>query len=184
MLGTKEIAAILNVQPVTVRKYAQALESAGYIFERIDGKNREYNDTDVTAFKDLVTICKRSGMTLESGAGLIAAKRIKDFQENEKEKIVSVVEVETENNRYNEMINVMKEMSIRNDQQAEQLERLHKRMDGQNANLSVILREMTDTRRMVAAMNEKKWWQFWKKDLALPDLADPETVWKLNNKSE
>ncbi|MMZ55617.1 hypothetical protein D1872_174770 [compost metagenome] len=181
MLGTKEIAAILEVQPVTVRKYAKALEDAGYIFERIDGKNREYNDMDVTAFKELVSICKRSGMPIEKVAELIAAKRIKDLQDGPS---VSVVPIQEENNRYGELVNVIKEMADRNQQQAEQLERLHKRMDSQNANLTAILREMTETRRMVAAMNQKRWWQFWKKDLALPDLADPETVWKLNQKSE
>lgn len=184
MLGTKEIAIILGVQPVTVRKYAQALEAAGYIFERSDGKNREYNDMDVTAFKELVTICKRSGMSIEKGAEMIAAKRIKDLREANEGESVSVVSYKGENNRYDELVNVIKEMAAINERQAEQLERLHKRMDGQNANITVILREMTETRRMVAAMNARKWWQFWKKDLALPDLNDPETVWKLNHKSE
>lgn len=163
MLGTKEIAAILEVEPVTVRKYARALEAAGYIFERSDGKNREYNDTDVTAFQDLVALCKRSGISIENGAIMVVSKHIKESQVQDSVSSVTVVPVNEGIQRYDEMVNVIKELISRNeqqtekiDQQAEKIERLHTRMDGQNANISQVLREITETRRMVAAMNEKK----------------------------
>ncbi|WP_254184742.1 DUF3967 domain-containing protein [Micrococcus luteus] len=76
----------------------------------------------------------------------------------------------------------MSRMMEQNEHQAAELERLHKRMDDQNANIAVILREILETRRMVAAANDKKWWQFWRKSLVLPDLSDPETVWRLENR--
>ncbi|MEK4240383.1 DUF3967 domain-containing protein, partial [Paenibacillus sp. FSL H7-0714] len=82
--------------------------------------------------------------------------------------------------RYNELFEVMRQLGEQNQQQAEELARVHKRMDEQNANISVILREVLDTRRMVAAANDKRWWEFWKKDMVLPDLDDPEVRWKLS----
>jgi len=43
---TKDIADMLGVEAVTIRKYALALEKAGYIVDRINGKNRAYSERD------------------------------------------------------------------------------------------------------------------------------------------
>jgi hypothetical protein len=52
---------------------------------------------------------------------------------------------------------------------------MNKRMDEQHGNISLILREMQETRRLVAAASNKKWWKFWEKEQ--PDGPDPEAVW-------
>jgi DNA-binding transcriptional MerR regulator len=75
---TKDIADMLNVEAVTIRKYALALEKAGYIIERSDGKNRTYNDKDAMAFKYLQSIRSRTSITVEEAASLIVQRNNTD----------------------------------------------------------------------------------------------------------
>lgn len=183
MLGTKEISEIIGVKAVTVRKYAGELEKAGYSVSKSASGHREYSEEDATAFRHMKALCEQSGMTVELAAKVVSAKHLKAS-----ESIAPMINagenqiVEQYDGRYTEMIGIMKSMADQNNQQAAELDRLHKRMDDQNANITVILREVLETRRMVAAANDKKWWQPWKKSLALPDLSDPETRWKLQSK--
>lgn len=187
MLGTKEIAEILGVKPVTVRKYASALEKAGYIVGRGDSGHREYTQNDATAFRELQALCERSGMTVEMSANVIATRIIKEL-EPVADSVMPVVKGNDVQyvERYNELVSIMQGINEHNQnqaellaKQAEEIERLHKRIDQQNNNISVMLREVLDTRRMVAAAHDKKWYQFWKKRIVIPDLDDPETVWKM-----
>lgn len=71
---TKDIADKLGIQAVTVRKYALALEKAGYSIDRSDGKNRSYNATDVMAFQYMQSIRAQTSITVEEAANLVAKK--------------------------------------------------------------------------------------------------------------
>lgn len=71
---TKDIADRLGVEAVTVRKYALALEKAGYNIDRSDGKNRSYNATDVMAFQYMQSIRSQTSITVEEAANLVAHK--------------------------------------------------------------------------------------------------------------
>lgn len=187
MLGTKEIAEILGVKAVTVRKYAGALEKAGYIVGRGESGHREYTQNDATVFRELQALCERSGMTVNMSAQAVVSRVMKE-RGSVSHGVVPVnnsTEIQYAE-RYNELMTFMQGISEHNQnqaellaKQAEEIDRLHKRMDQQNNNISVMLREVLDTRRMVAAANDKKWYQFWKKRTVLPDLDDPETVWKM-----
>lgn len=190
-MKTADMAKFLGVQAVTVRKYATALEKAGYLFERIDGKNREYNEQDVTIMGELTTLCNRSGIGVEKAAFAVVA-RFKERLTNDTEKgfpaVVAPEERQIE--RYGEALQIMQTISEQNaaliahmNNQDEEIARLHKRMDEQNHNLSVILRESLEAKRMIAAANQKRWWEFWKKDMVLPDLNDPEIVWKMKRET-
>ncbi|MEK4493983.1 DUF3967 domain-containing protein [Paenibacillus sp. FSL L8-0493] len=180
MLGTKEICEIIGVKPSTVRKYAGALEAAGYVVNKGDSGHREYTEEDATVFRHLKALCDQPGMTVELAANVVVSRRER-AHESVAPMIVSADNQVSERyeERYNELIEVMQRMGEQNQHQAEELARVHKRMDEQNANISVILREVLETRRMVAAASDKRWWQFWKKDMVLPDLNDPEVRWKL-----
>lgn len=183
MLGTKEISELLGVKAVTVRKYAAALEKAGYIVSRSGSNHRTYSEEDATAFRELQALCERSGMTVEVAAEVVAARHQR-ASESVAPAVIPQNQQESERyaERYEQMLQAVGSLLDQNEVQAAELARVHKRMDDQNANMAVILREVMETRRMVAAANEKRWWQFWRKDLALPDLNDPETVWKLENR--
>lgn len=72
--STKDIADKLGVEAVTVRKYALALEKAGYSIDRSGGKNRSYNATDVMAFQYMQSIRSQTSITVEEAANLVAHK--------------------------------------------------------------------------------------------------------------
>lgn len=88
---TKDIADKLGVEAVTVRKYALALEKAGYSIERSDGKNRSYNATDVMAFQYMQSIRSQTSITVEEAANLVAQKN-----NNATENDTSIVHSESE----------------------------------------------------------------------------------------
>lgn len=71
---TSEIADMLGVEAVTVRKYALALEKAGYIVERDAGDRRTYNERDAMAFQQLKALRERSGMSVEMAASVISSR--------------------------------------------------------------------------------------------------------------
>jgi len=173
MLATKEIAEILGVKTNTIRKYAAALEAQGYSVERDANGNREYTQLDATVFRELQALQQRTGLTVEKCSEVVAARH--------RGAPVSVAPVVNDGNnqqimqhdeRYTELMQII-------NRQSDELSRVHDRLDQQNANISIILREVLETRRMVAAAGVKRWWQFWKKELPeFQEGPDPEAVWK------
>lgn len=178
MLKSKDIAEILGIETVTVRKYAAALESAGYIVQRDANGHREFTEIDATAFRELQALQQRTGLTVEKCAEVIATRH------KEASDIVAPAVVEPKSpvliqyeERYNEMIQVMQSQQELIQRQTAELDRLHERMDEQNTSISTILREVLETRRMVAAAAQpkKRWWKRNKSDINEPD---PEAAWK------
>jgi DNA-binding transcriptional MerR regulator len=183
MLGTKEICEIIGVKPSTVRKYAGALEAAGYVVHKGDSGHREYTEEDATVFRHLKALCDQPGMTVELAANVVVSRRERAHES------VSPMVVSSDNQvseryeeRYNELFAVMQQLGEQNQQQALELDRLHKRMDEQNANISVILREVLENRRLVAATSARKWWKFWDKDIHAE--PDPKAVWNKKQNPE
>lgn len=182
-IESKEMAAILRVKPVTVRKYSEILEKAGYVIIRSDSGRRQYTQKDATVFVQMKELCERSGMTIEAAANYVVAR---DMKENGTIAHTDVVSIEQSpmqyEERYEEMKQLLLTMEEHNRQQAEELDRLHRRMDEQNNNISVMLREVLETRRVVAAAEESRHgWKFWrkkKKTEMLENGADPESDWK------
>lgn len=172
MYGSKEIAAILGVKPVTVRKYAAALEDAGYIVERSDSGHRVYSEVDATVYRELQALCERSGMTVEKAAMVVATQHVRARGS------VAPAVIEQQNaiaqryeERYTEMMGIIETLK-------EQNERLNKRMEEQNTNVSVILREILETKKLLIEKNNRKWWKFWGKGAQVVDPNDPEQAWK------
>lgn len=79
---TRELADMLGVEAVTIRKYALALEKYGFSVYRSDGKNRSFSESDVMVFQQLKTLRERSGVNVETAAQLVASKQNTDTQKN------------------------------------------------------------------------------------------------------
>lgn len=189
LIGPNKMAGILGVQPVTVRKYSDILEKAGYVISRSENGRREYSEKDAMIFREVIELCERSGMKLEAAANLVVSREMRDAGVIAHTEIVPVNDQNEQLIQYEERYNELKQIMLsmeeqqriieeQNRVQAEELARLHKKMDDQNNNLSVILRETLETRRMIAAANEQKrkpFWKFWSKENS--DDRDPEVVW-------
>lgn len=101
---TRDLAEMLGVEAVTVRKYALALEKAGYSIDRSDGKNRSYNERDVMAFKYLQSIRARTSITVDEAAALINQKNMTD---TERVTIVDHSEGEAIHRQYDERYDLL-----------------------------------------------------------------------------
>ncbi|KGP85299.1 MULTISPECIES: MerR family transcriptional regulator [unclassified Paenibacillus] len=181
MLETKDIAEILDVHSNTVRKYALALEAQGYVVQRDDNNDRKYSEVDATVFRELQALRQRSGLSVEKCAEVIAARH----REPSGSVLPSVIEPDStqivqHEMQHGELLGAVQTLADLNRQQADEIARLHKRMDEQNNNISVILRETLETKRLLAAAAEKparKGWMFWRKAAKSAD-PDPEAIWK------
>lgn len=179
MLQSKEIAEILGVKTVTVRKYAKALEDAGYIVSRSDSGHREYTEVDATVFRELQALCEHTGMTVEKAAFAVVARHNKASVSvaptvvgQDKEEIMQY------DPRYEELVNTINNLNDQNLKILEQNERIERRMVEQNENLTLLMKEILETKRMMIAANQKKSWKFWKRDSLGDSTTDPETAWR------
>ncbi|GEO28038.1 hypothetical protein AAC03nite_38230 [Alicyclobacillus acidoterrestris] len=79
---SKQLAEHLNIGGSTLRKWALALEKAGYHFERDEHGNRAFLEHDALALKEFKSYLA-AHMTIESAAALIAKKYGRDRNLND-----------------------------------------------------------------------------------------------------
>jgi hypothetical protein len=167
-----DVQKLLDVDESTLRKYALVMEKNGYKFHKNKRNHRGYFDKDVVALRKLLEFNEQEDMTLER-----SAKAVMTWVQ-EQYVTVSVTSEEPAQNggeRYNEMIERLKRLEEQGEQQREfnrqLLEELHKRDDyirkrdeERDANLIHLIRETQETKKLIAATEEKKkhWWEFWK----------------------
>ncbi|PRA73799.1 DNA-binding protein, partial [Peribacillus simplex] len=63
-----EVADYLGIERQTVTKYARLLEQNGYTFHKDEKGNRNYTDSNIMMFKELIKQRNRPGITLEGAA--------------------------------------------------------------------------------------------------------------------
>ncbi|MGG0845507.1 hypothetical protein [Peribacillus simplex] len=68
-----EVADYLGIERQTVTKYARLLEQNGYTFHKDEKGNRNYTDTNIMMFKELIKQRNRPGITLEAAAKSIVS---------------------------------------------------------------------------------------------------------------
>jgi DNA-binding transcriptional MerR regulator len=64
----KEVRSMLNIAEVTLRKWAIALESIGYSFNRNTKEHRIFSDTDLFVLKKFQTLVQSQNMTINDAA--------------------------------------------------------------------------------------------------------------------
>lgn len=74
---TKDLADMLGIEAVTIRKYALALEKAGYIVDRSDTDRRTYSEKDAMVFQQLKALRDRNAFNVETAAMVVASKHLK-----------------------------------------------------------------------------------------------------------
>ncbi|MBY9082612.1 MerR family transcriptional regulator [Paenibacillus sp. HN-1] len=177
MLKSQDISQILGIKEVTVRKYVGELEKAGYSVFKSEGGHRQYTEQDATVLRHMKTLCDSPGMTVQLAAKVVASKY------SEAHEIVAPAVISPDSGelvqyekRYSEMLEIVRTLAEQNQQQAAQMDKLHERMEDQNANITAVLREIQQARREIAAAKARKWWKFWIKEAT--DGPDPEAAWK------
>ncbi|MDN4081319.1 MerR family transcriptional regulator [Paenibacillus polymyxa] len=182
-MKTADVASFLGVKPVTVRKYATALEKAGYIVERSDSNNRSYTEKDAMMMKELATLCKDSGISIEKGATLVAAKNIRLSGATE---VVAATAENRYDERYDQALELLRQMSEYSKQQAGDIASLRAQMEQQSSGIAALQQELEETKKLLDSSLQRKWWNFFRRNTDKLDQGerDPEMVWKKKKQRE
>lgn len=157
--GTKEIAVMLGVEPVTVRKYSVALEKAGYIIERSGTDRRIYTEKSVTAFNELKALRFHNALSLEAAAMIVASRNtdVAILKHNENNSGSEALQMQYEKrfieieSKMNNLIDINKDLIDRLDQR----DIWESERDRQ---ITEILIELREGKKQLAVTNEKKSW--------------------------
>ena len=75
---TSELAGMLGIAVPTVRKYAQSLERAGYVFIKGKGKgkhpSRLFVENDIMAFRYIIQLRSNSNITVDESVSIVINK--------------------------------------------------------------------------------------------------------------
>lgn len=158
---------MLAVEAVTIRKYCQALERAGYVINRSNGKDRVYTEKDAMTLKYLQTIRSRSGLSVESACLVVMARKMTD---TENESVIDNIGDAGILTRYaNQYDNLSEKIDIQEEQIGKLIElnrslveRLDRRdeyeqkRDSQVIEMLVAIREQKEANRQVAVSKESR----------------------------
>lgn len=163
--SSSDIAANLNIQESTLRKYCLILEENGYEFLKNERGHRAFFDNDLIALKKFVVFKDEADMSLKQ-----AAKAVVTWNNG-----FSVTECDTEKSRYiaryNDLVNEFKEFrESQNTFNQELLYQLQKQeqyiensLKERDQKLMMALKETLEEKKQLAitTSEKKKWWKFW-----------------------
>ena len=151
--SSKDVAKRLSVESVTVRKYAQMLEEQGYDFKRDNNNWRQYSEDDIEYLKHILSM-RKMGKSLDESIEHIASLyrvnmsiRKPDIPIQEKE---------------NQLMEFMQNQQEFNRRILDKLETQEQQQNERDQNLMRTLNELQESKKQIAAKNQKRWWQFWK----------------------
>jgi DNA-binding transcriptional MerR regulator len=183
---TGDVASFLGVKAVTVRKYAMALEKAGYLLERSDSNNRSYTEKDAMVMRELATLCKDSGISVEKSAMIVTARHMQFLSDTEALNMPVASEENRYDKRYDQAIELLKQMAEHSQQQAGDVASMREQMELQSNGIAALQKELEETKQLLAAAQERKWWQFLRRSTDKPEQGgpDPETEWNRKKQRE
>ncbi|AMR06556.1 DUF3967 domain-containing protein [Bacillus thuringiensis] len=156
-----EVAKNLGIGSSTLRKYCLALEEAGYPFERGNNNSRIFYHKDVATIERLVTAMNKKNVTLEQAINLAMVS----VEENEIATVVTDGVADTEHIKVlTERIGRLEQLNLeliqRLDQQSKSLQEMDDkriiREEQRDIQLMQVLREIQDSKRLIAASEQKK----------------------------
>lgn len=183
-LKTADVASFLGVKAVTVRKYALALEKAGYLVERSDSNNRTYSEKDAMVMRELATLCKDIGLSVEKAAMAVAAKHMRFLSDTGDGNMPVLGDENRYDERYDQAIELLKQMAEHSQQQAGDMASIRAEMQLQSESIEALQRELAETKRLLAASSERKWWNFFRRREESHDLAEPDPEVQWNRKQQ
>lgn len=152
---THEIAKFLDVSDSTLRKWSIELEKQDYDFIKNENGSRAYLVRDRELLTQLKQHLRTVGGTVEKAVEQ-ALRELDNLPSNALRTPTNALERGAFEHEF-------EELKERLDKQEKFNQMLLKKMDQRDENLMLVLKEMQETRKQIAATNEKKpWWSFWK----------------------
>jgi len=184
-----EVAKTLGIARSSLTKYCIALENKDYKFIRGSNNSRAFRNKDVLLLQRMKDLVQDKGMTMETATNVVLSilpEKARTGTVLEENKVISsetTPKEQEENNqlsllmdkleyineisdRLNSMEKELKDIKTQNkilqDQNDELKTTVETSSNRRDENLLSLIREVQDTKKMIAASQEKKWWEFWK----------------------
>ncbi|WP_226701791.1 DUF3967 domain-containing protein [Priestia aryabhattai] len=161
-----EVAKVIGMSNSTVRKYCITLEEQGYKFHRGINNSRVFYNKDILMLQRIKRIMNSKNMTLKQAVDLAISSV-------EYEGVTTPVTVDEQADEqgmtYKEQIKRLEQMYANLAHQFQEQQRiLFEREAKRDEQLTSAIREMQETKRLIAVTQEdkrklkKKWYEFWK----------------------
>jgi DNA-binding transcriptional MerR regulator len=164
---TKDLANTVGIAEPTVRKYAQLIEAAGYIFEKEGTKensSRLFSEADVNLFTQIKAIREETNISLDKAIEMALASNPKPVSNSSLKKIPKTIKVYGKSDKRYEELEAKIDVLVGVNKAL--MERLDERDLKRDEMLMQVLRESQEMKLLLAATNEeksdKKWYKFWK----------------------
>jgi len=176
----KEVAVLLGIQNSTVRKYCNLLEESGYHIHKNEHGHRGFFDKDVLVLRQIIDLIKHPDMTLKNAINVVISMvDMSDMSDRDTTKIAETPyitkaefdEIQHKQMQFHrsmyerqeavikELIKEVKETKIELNKQQEYIEnKLERRDQLLLENIRIMQAE-----KEIAATQQKKWWNFWKR---------------------
>lgn len=177
--NVSQVAKRLKVSPSTIKKYYLLIESYNcYAFKRDERERVIFDDYDIGLLQRLVELKSMPQVTLEDACKLLLE------EEGLTVKNINMTVITPKSDDLKELLQELKgtvelqQKQLQN--QNEQIDQLTNLLESQQKLLihsdtiekqqvadrdkavMTVMRELQEVKQMVAASNEKKWYQFWK----------------------
>jgi DNA-binding transcriptional MerR regulator len=175
------VQELLGIDSNTLRKYATLLEGHGYPIHRNSRGHRGYFEKDINTIRKFIDFSSQEGMTLELSAQAIMtsiSEENKTVGVTENEPVHTSPETEISQNRDFEelveridnlerinmdLIKLLKEKAVREAYLEDKMNQILKHVERTEQLLEERSNFMLEeTRKQIAAAQQKKWWQWWK----------------------
>jgi len=176
-----DVQELLGIDASTLRKYASLLEGHGYPVQRNNRGHRTYFEKDVITLRKLIEFCNLEGMTMDRSAEAVmtwVSEEYKPVTLAEEVQLQTTNDGDLEQNTDTielldrmehleqinlELIKLLKEKAVREAKQEEKINLIWKYVE-RTEQLEKERSKMIDeeTRKQIAAAEQKKWWQWWK----------------------
>ncbi|MBN8436422.1 DUF3967 domain-containing protein [Priestia flexa] len=184
-----EVAKSLGIARSSLTKYCIALENKDYKFIRGSNNSRAFRSKDILLLQRMKDLVQDKSMTMETAVNVVLSMLSEEErtgtvleenkvipQENQSEEqkennqlsvLMDKLEyIEEISDRLNSMEKELKDIKTQNkilqDQNEELKTNVETSSNKRDENLLSLIREVQDTKKMIAAAQEKKWWEFWK----------------------
>ncbi|RFB17942.1 DUF3967 domain-containing protein [Bacillus sp. ALD] len=184
-----EVTKSLGIARSSLTKYCIALENKDYKFIRGSNNSRAFRSKDLVLLQRMKDLVQDKGMTMETAVNVVLSMLPEEERTGavlDENKVISseTTSKEQEENtqisllidkleyldeisdRLNSMEKELKDIKVQNkilqDQNDELKTTVETSSSKRDENLLSLIREVQDTKKMIAASQEKKWWEFWK----------------------
>ncbi|RPJ98582.1 DUF3967 domain-containing protein [Priestia endophytica] len=155
-----EVASTLKIGSSTLRKYSLALEEQGYVFDRGMNNSRIFYQKDVAMIQRIMNAMNKKNITLEQAIKLAISSVPEDIV------ATAVMDKQTESSIGVAMLERLERLEKINLELVKRLEEqqrmLQERDTIRDEQLITVLREVQESKQLIAATKDKKWWEFWR----------------------